>query len=835
MDSGDTGGIGESPYDTAEDGGACQQAFAILMTDSYWNGDPPLNASIDNEDGDDGVPYADGYSDTLADVAMYYYENDLSSALEDEVPTNLKDGADHQHMVTYTVAFGVSGTLDPTAYDLESGPYPIWPDPTAGNEQKIDDVWHAAVNGRGEFLSALNAEELADALLSIKQNIEARTGSAAPVSVNGVELYEETGVDLYMFQSTYNSDGWTGDVKAYAVNPTTGEVSETPEWSAADWLDSTPTQWVGRKIATYNPSSVPPGVPFVVPNLNFDQQQSLGADFTSQNNMRKFLKGDRSLEEQYGVGTFRNRFSILGDIVHSSPVFENGVLYTGANDGMLHAFRATDGSEIFAYIPNLVFANLYKLADPAYHDNHIFYVDLSPVIQTGVELSPGSADTLLVGGLGRGGQGYYALDITGIDESTSFGSDSAVADRVLWEFGGDPDLGYTYARPAIVNSQAGWIVIVGNGYNSTNGNAVLIILNASDGTELTRIDTLVGSCNGLSTPVVIDVNYDDKVDYVYAGDPRGNLWKFDLTSADPNNWTVAYKDGAIPKPLFQAPGQPITTKPDVMHHPTKHGYLVVFGTGKYLGITDFADTSLNTIYGVWDYGDDSDDSEYLGFFNRGSATNKLSNQLANVTLLEQDYVSSPETDPNFPYFWTVDIDGEQLKLRILTDNSPNWETKDDDVGELPNPGSNTDPPNTVHAGWYFDLPLNGERVVSDVLIRDGNAIIISFTPVDEPCSIGGNSVVHEMDAASGGRHLTPQFDINADAVIDAADLINIGTEASPVWVAPTGLQKTGRLHVPAILRMGSTEMKYSSTSEGTIVTIREESPRLGVRYWRELE
>jgi type IV pilus assembly protein PilY1 len=274
----------------------------------------------------------------------------------------------------------------------------------------------------------------------------------------------------------------------------------------------------------------------------------------------------------------------------------------------------------------------------------------------------------------------------------------------------------------------------------------------------------------------------------------------------------------------------------VMRHPTKHGYLVVFGTGKYLGITDFADTSLNTIYGVWDYGDDSDDSEYLGFFNRGSATNKLSNQPPEVTLLEQDYVSSPETDPNFPFFWTVAINGDQLKLRILTNNSPNWETEDDDAGELPNPGSDTEPPNTVHAGWYFDLPLNGERVASDVLIRDGKAIVISFTPVDEPCGIGGNSIVHEMDAASGGRLVTPQFDIDADAAIDTADLIEIDIgSGSPEWVAPTGLHKTGRLHVPAILRMGSTEMKYFSSSEGTIKTVRERPARLGVRYWRELE
>ena len=272
-----------------------------------------------------------------------------------------------------------------------------------------------------------------------------------------------------------------------------------------------------------------------------------------------------------------------------------------------------------------------------------------------------------------------------------------------------------------------------------------------------------------------------------------------------------------------------------MRHPTKHGYLVVFGTGKYLGITDFADTSLNTIYGVWDYGDDSDDSEYLGFFNRGSTTNKLSNQPENVALLEQEYLLSPETDPNFSFFWTKTLNNEELRLRILTNNTPNWETDDDpDMDEEPNPGSAAEPPNTVHAGWYFDLPLNGERVASDVLVREGNAIVITFTPVDEPCSIGGDSIVHEMDAASGGRLLRAQFDINADTLIGSQDLIDIGDEVE-VLVAPTGIQKTGRLHSPTILRMGSTEMKYFSSSEGTIKTVREVPARLGVRYWREFE
>jgi type IV pilus assembly protein PilY1 len=363
---------------------------------------------------------------------------------------------------------------------------------------------------------------------------------------------------------------------------------------------------------------------------------------------------------------------------------------------------------------------------------------------------------------------------------------------------------------------------------------VLLILDPINGQVLKRIDTGVGSCNGLSTPVVIDVNYDDKADYVYAGDLEGNLWKFDLTNTDHNNWTVAYKDGdENPQPLFQAPDQPITTKPDVMRHPQRHGYMVVFGTGKYLQVSDFDDSSLNTIYGVWDYGDDSDDSEYLGAFNSGSP-DTLSNQPAYVTLLEQEYIPSPVSDPNNPYFWTVTIGTEEVVVRISTRYDPNWETVEDDGGQLPNPGTLKEPPNTVHAGWYFDLPVTGERVVSDVLIRDGNAIVISFMP-PESCSTGGYSIVHEMDAATGGRLLIPQFDVNADTAIDIYDRIEIDIGSGPEWLVATGLRKTGRLHVPAILRMGSTEMKYFSSSEGIIKTVRERPAKLGIRYWRELD
>ena len=305
-------------------------------------------------------------------------------------------------------------------------------------------------------------------------------------------------------------------------------------------------------------------------------------------NALNYLRGDNSNEELNG-GTLRDRYSKLGDIVHSSPIFENGVLYTGGNDGMLHAFAAADdepsagavgGEELFAYVPNLVFDHLSDLTDPDY--THKYYVDLTVSVESGVNIhgSIGTpvSTTLLVGGLGKGGRGYFALDVT---DAATIANEAALAGKVMWEFpsGTDNDMGYTYSKPAIVESydssvgSNGWIVIFGNGYNSPSGKAVLYIVNPENGNVIEKIDTAVAGCNGLSTPVPVDVDYDDKVDYVYAGDLRGNMWKFDLTDPDHTNWEIAFYDGAD-QPLFTARGpggttQPITAKPDVMYHPIR--------------------------------------------------------------------------------------------------------------------------------------------------------------------------------------------------------------------------------------------------------------------------
>jgi len=820
--AGRTGGIGPCPYASAADGGECQQSFSILITDGFWNG---TVSGIGNEDGSEGAPYADSWSGTLADVAMKYYKTDLSSTLLNLVPTNFPDMATWQHMVTYGVSFGLHGTLDPYNYDLyNSDParrvYPSWPNPMdEADQERIDDLWHASVNGRGKFLSASNPQDLIDSLLAVMQNVMARVGSGASISVNG----EEFRAGSVIYQASYSTDRWTGDVKAYSLNQTTGAaMRDTPLWSARALLDT--ASWdSGRVIATYDTTNAV-GIPFRYAGLSnsLAQRVMLDADPATAEAMLNYLRGDSASERANG-GSFRDRSSKLGDIVHSSPTFYKDMIYVGGNDGMLHALNATTGEEVFAYVPGLLFPELYHLTSTAY--SHRYYVDLTPYAA-----STGTAD-LLVGGLGKGGRGYYCLDIT---NAASIASESTLAARVKWEFprastdaADIADMGYSFSEAYIVKANSGsWVVIFGNGYASPNEHAVLFVLDAVSGTTIAKIDTGVGSCNGLSSPTPIDVNMDNQLDYVYAGDLKGNLWKFDLTDASPANWKAAYFSGGTPMPLFQAKDasgstQPITTKPDVMLHcdPSLPGYMVVFGTGKYLGLADFVDTSTQTIYGIWDYGDDADDSEYLGAFTRPG----LSHQDSHVTLLAQTeiYYAQPSNSTHM--------------LRVLSNNEATWATEKDSTA-----GQNDNPSKSVanNAGWYFDLPLPGERVIRNPMIRSGKAIIMTSVPKRSPCEAGGDSIFMEMDACNGGRLYEAQFDINGDAKIDENDMIPItdpsNTTGEPL--APTGIRYPVMMYPPKIIRMpDETETKYFSTAAGNILMLREEGEERGIYYWRCVE
>jgi type IV pilus assembly protein PilY1 len=743
--------------------------------------------------------------------------------------------------------------LDPLAYDFENSIYPTWPDPDNGNQEKIDDLWHASVNGRGRYLTANNAVELINDMLLILKDIEIFSGSASSVSVNGDELYMKINNDVLLFQSKYYSEGWHGDVLAYHVDPVSGELIEPPIWSAAHSLSYQTAD--NRKIATYDGISA--GMPFRYNQLTDNQRDQLDinwrSDATLAQNMVDYLRGNGANEVDNG-GAFRNRTwtivdpghpyngdtitsSKLGDIVHSSPVYSNGALFSGGNDGMLHAFDAETGEELFAYVPNLLYSTLNELVDPNY--THKYYVDLTPTVEN---VDIGGVTRLLVGGFGKGNIGYYALNLSGLSPADGQvpANENQVAAMVMWEYPNlntpaaeITDLGYSFSRATIVqtnDSTYPWVVIFGNGYNSPNGRAVLFIVNPLTGELIKRIDTQAGGCNGLSTPIATDVDYDNKVDFVYAGDLNGNLWKFDLSGSDYHDWEVSYQDAGTPKPLFKAAAnQPITSRPDVMFHCEKPGYTVLFGTGRYLSDVDLADTSQQAIYGIWDYGDAEDYREYVGAFDGGT--------LIDTPLSSPPVSVLPQTVVNQQIFNGFD-------MRTVSDNAADWTvTSLDGSGIMcgdysgmsscdPNGiGTNADPLRNV--GWYLNLDGPGERVVSDVLVRDGTLIAISYIPSGNMCGIGGKSWLWALDACAGARLTEQVFDINDDGVIDNQDMVNIGTPTDPVWVPPTSIEFDGRLQPPAIIILDEKrEMLYMSSSRGEIELQLKKAAKLGMTFWR---
>lgn len=896
------GGLGStSPWASDADGGACQQAFTIAMTDGYYNGSDP---SVNNADGNNGDPYADTYSNTLADVAMHYYERDLNTSLDNMVPTNMYDDATHQHMVTYGVSFGVFGTLTPSGYNILAGDVPPWPDPNVGNGEKIDDLWHATVNGRGLFFSAGNSNEMVQAMLDILSSVSDRVGSSASVSVNGDELFETVSGTRMMYQTSYNSDGWGGDVTAYGLDVSTGLVITEPiVWSANDELQNVLDNFgaTNRVIATFNGTN---GTPFRYASLSTAQQGYLvNSDVTAQQ-MLDYLRGDPAQELANG-GDLRTRRTALGDFVNSSAVYADGALYAGANDGMLHAFSAISGMELFSYVPGLIFENLKDLATLSY--SHKYYVDLEPYVR---KLS--DTTTFLVGGLGKGGKGYYALNVS---DPTSLNTESALAGRVLWEFpqGNDDDMGYsmskaflvkTYANPTylasdltIVDNSAnalnvgtdyeGYAVVFGNGYQSVSEKAAFYIVNPVTGALIKKLDTLQSGCNGMSTPVAVDVNSDHLIDYVYAGDLRGNLWKIDMTDPNPANWDFAYKTPlGTPAPLFiTRDNRPITTQPDVMKQCGQDGYMVLFGTGKYLENSDLTSTNRETVYSIWDYGEDADDTEYLGYWNGTT----FSNQNSEVRLLEQTSI--------YEGWFSANSNGELLNpatsgeiyLRIISDNRIHmWSQPDPDFDAVTNPGALPDPivpaahdgldndgdsqideaderysddgidndldtlidsldpdEGITHAGWYFDLPIGGagppavasERLITDVMIRDKKAIFISFVPESNACTGGGYSLVHEVDACSGSRLSSAVFDINNDGIVDDGSDWIINPNDGQAY-PPSGRRFDGRLQAPAILAEedggdGKTEKKYFSSSSGQIMIMTEKAEKRSQVYWKK--
>jgi len=704
--------------------GTCQQAFTILMTDGFWNGGFTLPTGMDEDQDGDGHEY------TLADVAMYYYEEDLQPDIANNVPGSDKDTNNAQHMVTYSLSFGLDGKIDQSLWKYCPPTCPDWSDsdykPVQNTSTTIDDLWHASVNGRGLYVNASTPQEMLTAMQQLGQDITDRLGSSAALATNSIQRQ----VGTVIYQGTYNTAGWFGDIKALKVNPG-GSVdvhcADTSPPATGCWRASDGIPVLGdRNIISFDGTS---SIDFFYGNLTPAQITLLGNNGHDVEDLVNYLRGGPA-------DGFRVRANPIGDIVHSAPFFYNDVVYIGANDGMLHAVNANNGEELFCYVPNMVYDHLSDLALPNY--SHKFYVDATA---TAAKVN---AKEILVCGLGKGGKGYFGLDITAPGNP-----------KALWEFTGDDDLGYSFSQVSIIRTQAtdhSRVVMFGNGYESKSETAALFFVDPEDGTLVKKIDTGATGCNGLASPSAVDVDADGSADFVFAGDLLGNLWKFDIRDTDADKWKVYYGE-TDSQPLVSVRNafgkvQPITTAPEVMLDCAKSnfsskgaGLMVIFATGQYLNSADFeADVqAVQSFYGVWDWGDiweningyDEAKKKYLGQVGNDRS---LSN--VNAELQQQ----------------TTTVSGDWV---IVSGNPVNWYDPIEDTGDM---------------GWFIDLSADGERGVRDpAIIGNGVVELISVTPSSSPCESGGSSVIYRVSACSGGYTDDPQFDVNGDGKIDDDD------------------------------------------------------------------
>lgn len=787
---------------------SCRQNYNILMTDGYWNDGEANGGRTDNYDGATAptingpgtttytynpvAPYTDTYSDTLADIAFYYWSRELRPdwpAVKKNVPVSTADPAFWQHMTMFTVGLGVHGILDP-ATDLPAltAGTKVWPD---ASQFQVDDLWHAAVNTRGSFFSVSNPTEFAAAFDSALNTISQRVGDSAAVGTSSNTV--RNGSALYT--SSYRTTDWSGQVVQRPLdadgNITTGGwTASLPSFAARKdkvftYVDGT-TKGAKFDIATLAPGDK---TYFTTEAATYSPPGAVTAA-----NIVDYIKGGPDL------GFLRPRTQPFGDFVNSAPQYlkEGGdggysflpasapehasaytsfltskasrasMVYIGGNDGMLHALDGSTGVEKFAYVPKAVMSNLPLLSRKTY--GHRFYVDGTPV--TGDYWDSGWK-TALVGTTGAGGRSVFALDVSA---PASFG-----ASNVLWEVtsADDSDLGYTIGAAEIGRMPNGdWVAVVGNGYQSTNNHAVLFIIRLKDG-HITKIDTGSGSAvtpNGLSSPRLF-LNIDSTIKAIYAGDLLGNMWKFNVT---PGGTSVAFT-GA---PLFQAvratKTQPITVQPDLVPHP-RGGIMVLFGTGKVFESEDPLNTDIQSIYGVWDN------------YNVDSVTNTA-------------------------------ITGSQSALQKQTLSvSGNYYNVDNQPVDY-----------TAKRGWYMDLDIAssvGERITINPQVFFDEVVFTSVIPASalDTCSSDGRSTTFILRSLTGGTFPYPTFDTNGDGKVDSSDTLIAGLQGGLTF-GTTIIKKGNRAIIYQPPSAGGTDPGGAPPNKANIVPSANPTKRI----WKQL-
>lgn len=716
--------------------------------------------------------YTDGFAYRLADVAFNYWATDLRTDLPDNVPPYWADRngqkgyyqnnnedfgapgapavlepywnprnnpANWQHMVNYTIGFMSAATWSGNPIwrgESNTGLGPLIRGEASWPNHPYPDHWHAAINSRGRFIPVKNPSDLSKAFDEIFKEITDR-GSPSPAGASASNL--RLGAPGLAFVTSFNSEDWSGSLVAYPVSKQ-GVQSATESWDSAKLLDARSS--ARRLLTSAATSSGNTPVVFDWANLGDSQKALLNGTDNLGSSRVSFVAGN--LNANAG---FRSRTSRMGSFINSVPHFvgEPGsansrspaylefvknhrkrpaMVYAGSSGGMLHAFNAATGQEAMAYVPMGVYPKLHDFTAPSYQ--HQFMVDGSPFsADADLRANPGNGSanwrTVLVGTMGLGGRGYFALDVT---EST--GISSAAPDQlVLFDrsapgtTGTDADIGFIASPPVMdelrdnrseqivrLNNQR-WAVVLGNGVNSPNQRPVLLIQYLDGQRELKTLvaSATTGQGNGLGSPRTVDYDGNGTTDLVYAGDQKGNIWRFDLLASSDTQWAV----GIGAQPLFSGvTNQPIMAAPYWVPHP-KGGVQIGFGTGRQLTADDRTSTTVHNLYGVRD-----------NFtINRSNNTVSLSGT-TRVTSLSQLVKQDASATAQFS---------------TTTRNTVNY---------------------TNSSGWYMPLPGQGERLLDNPVGVQGKLLeFATNVPTAKPsasCEISygsGTTYISYLDIING--------------------------------------------------------------------------------------
>jgi Tfp pilus tip-associated adhesin PilY1 len=763
---------------------------------------------------------AGGTATTLADVALYYYQTKLRGGSDvngdatgpatspNTTPANTvdlsgnqmivksgaKDFMPYQHMVTFGIGLADGFMHFQQDYETStSGDYAnikngisdacFWSNPGTCNwaapfgdslsptngGANLDDLWHAAVNGRGTYYQALNPDALRQGISTALSALNAQVAAAAASATSSPNV---TQTENQIFSTTYETNTWSGKVFGQEIDPVTGNVLPPHIWDGDIVLLSK----VGaasdtRNIVTADPSSTNLVKQFTWANLNATEQgyfsnkcssttllaQCSGSQLTSA---QKTLADDGSRLVGYLRGwqqdegtLYRDRQvvdpitgvaanSVLGDTISAKPVYVKNPtfsyvdavtptyasfvastsrqprVYVGANDGFVHAFDGNTGDESWSYLPRFLMAGLPALANTGYNLQHQYFVDGSPESFDVYDATAGAWKTILIGGSGGGGNGFYALDIT--NESSpkglwEFCSDSTVCTR------SDADLGLSYGNPVVGkrSSDGKWVVVLTSGLNNSTtgtGHGFFYVLDVITGQLLNKIDTGVGSATTPSGLMKMAAFYDSAAsdatfEFVYGGDQLGNIWRLDMGTTTGTCAAPAVTGSTAPCVTHVATlkdgsgfAQPITTRPALTH--ISGNRVIYIGTGRYLGNQDLSDTSATT--GIaWQ-------QTFYGFKDKNA-----------------DYGTNLRTGGNLVVQTLTKINNTD---RGITSNPVDWNTKD---------------------GWLVDFnpaadPSPGERVNIDPRLVLGTLKVATNIPAGGgACAIGGTSRVYDFDFRTG--------------------------------------------------------------------------------------